>query len=64
MEEVPFPSPQRPHILMQLSPTQNILLSHPHDSPLPKRYNQIYFENCEMSIFIFIFAVVHPSEQC
>lgn len=36
LEEVPLPSPQRPHILMQLSPTQSLVLSHPHDSPLPK----------------------------
>jgi hypothetical protein len=36
LEEVPFPTAQRPHILMQLSASQNLLLSHPHDSPRPK----------------------------
>uniref|UniRef100_A0A4W6DE17 DENN domain containing 4B n=1 Tax=Lates calcarifer TaxID=8187 RepID=A0A4W6DE17_LATCA len=35
MHNVPFPSPQRPRILVQLSPYDNLLLCQPVSSPLP-----------------------------
>ncbi|XP_015728752.1 C-myc promoter-binding protein isoform X2 [Coturnix japonica] len=35
MHKVPFPSPQRPRILVQLSPYDNLILSQPVSSPLP-----------------------------
>ncbi|KAL2084579.1 hypothetical protein ACEWY4_020097 [Coilia grayii] len=35
MHNVPFPSPQRPRILVQLSPHDNLLLCQPISSPLP-----------------------------
>ncbi|XP_020661333.3 C-myc promoter-binding protein isoform X1 [Pogona vitticeps] len=35
MHKVPFPSPQRPRILVQLSPHDNLILSQPISSPLP-----------------------------
>ncbi|XP_030637419.1 DENN domain-containing protein 4B [Chanos chanos] len=35
MHNVPFPSPQRPRILVQLSPYDNLLLYQPVSSPLP-----------------------------
>ncbi|NXS60688.1 MYCPP protein, partial [Brachypteracias leptosomus] len=37
MHKVPFPSPQRPRILVQLSPYDNLILSQPVSSPLPLR---------------------------
>ncbi|XP_070622879.1 DENN domain-containing protein 4B isoform X1 [Erythrolamprus reginae] len=35
MRNVPFPSPQRPRILVQMSPYDNLLLCQPVSSPLP-----------------------------
>ncbi|KAM8876301.1 C-myc promoter-binding protein-like isoform 1-T1 [Synchiropus picturatus] len=35
MHSVPFPSPQRPRILVQLSPHDSLMLSQPVSSPLP-----------------------------
>ncbi|KAM4663320.1 DENN domain-containing protein 4B isoform 2-T3 [Discoglossus pictus] len=35
MYNVPFPSPQRPRILVQMSPYDNVLLCQPVSSPLP-----------------------------
>ncbi|XP_056141573.1 DENN domain-containing protein 4B-like [Lampris incognitus] len=35
MHNVPFPSPQRPRILVQLSPYDNLLLCQPVSTPLP-----------------------------
>ncbi|XP_069079005.1 C-myc promoter-binding protein isoform X2 [Pleurodeles waltl] len=35
MHKVPFPSPQRPRILVQLSPHDSLVLSQPVSSPLP-----------------------------
>ncbi|XP_030042943.1 DENN domain-containing protein 4B isoform X2 [Microcaecilia unicolor] len=35
MHSVPFPSPQRPRILVQMSPYDNLLLCQPVSSPLP-----------------------------
>nr|XP_025974179.1 DENN domain-containing protein 4B [Dromaius novaehollandiae] len=35
MHNVPFPSPQRPRILVQMSPYDNLLLCQPVSSPLP-----------------------------
>ncbi|XP_061552933.1 DENN domain-containing protein 4B-like isoform X4 [Phycodurus eques] len=35
MHNVPFPSPRRPRILVQLSPNDNLLLCQPVSSPLP-----------------------------
>ncbi|XP_061077823.1 LOW QUALITY PROTEIN: C-myc promoter-binding protein [Conger conger] len=35
MHKVPFPSPQRPRILVQLSPHDSLMLSQPVSSPLP-----------------------------
>uniref|UniRef100_A0A2K6F4P8 DENN domain containing 4A n=1 Tax=Propithecus coquereli TaxID=379532 RepID=A0A2K6F4P8_PROCO len=35
MHKVPFPSPQRPRILVQLSPHDSLILSQPVSSPLP-----------------------------
>ncbi|CAG0896670.1 unnamed protein product, partial [Darwinula stevensoni] len=35
LHEVPFPSPSRPTILVQLSPDDGFFLSLPHSSPLP-----------------------------
>ncbi|XP_071449879.1 DENN domain-containing protein Crag isoform X2 [Hetaerina americana] len=36
LEDIPFPSPQRPSILIQLSATYKILLMQPEDLPLPR----------------------------
>lgn len=38
--DVPFPSPQRPRILIQLSATDRIALAQPEDLPLLRRYWQ------------------------
>lgn len=38
IHEVPFPSPQRPRILIQLSATDRIALAQLEDLPLPRRY--------------------------
>ncbi|XP_072320638.1 C-myc promoter-binding protein-like isoform X2 [Eucyclogobius newberryi] len=35
MHKVPFPSPQRPRIMVQLSPHDSLILSQPVSSPLP-----------------------------
>lgn len=37
LENVPFPSPQRPRILVQLSARDKVILSQPEDLPLPRR---------------------------
>lgn len=37
LEDVPFPSPQRPCILVQLSAAERVLLTQPEDLPLPRR---------------------------
>jgi hypothetical protein len=34
--DVPFPSPERPRILVQLSPEENIALFQPVELPLPR----------------------------
>ncbi|XP_034241706.1 DENN domain-containing protein Crag isoform X3 [Thrips palmi] len=36
LEDVPFPSPQRPRILVQLSPAERVILTQPEDLPLPR----------------------------
>ncbi|KAG8233162.1 hypothetical protein J437_LFUL014114 [Ladona fulva] len=36
LEDIPFPSPQRPTILIQLSATDRIILTQPEDLPLPR----------------------------
>ncbi|KAE8753068.1 hypothetical protein FOCC_FOCC000413 [Frankliniella occidentalis] len=36
LEDVPFPSPQRPRILVQLSPADRVILTQPEDLPLPR----------------------------
>jgi len=36
LEEVPFPSPQRPRILIQLSAEQRLFLAQPEELPLPR----------------------------
>ncbi|XP_069704600.1 DENN domain-containing protein Crag [Periplaneta americana] len=36
LEDVPFPSPQRPRILVQLSSTERVVLTQPEDLPLPR----------------------------
>ncbi|KAG8330527.1 hypothetical protein J6590_061927 [Homalodisca vitripennis] len=36
LEEVPFPSVQRPRILLQLSPDDRIIFTQPEDLPLPR----------------------------
>ncbi|XP_023718394.1 DENN domain-containing protein Crag isoform X4 [Cryptotermes secundus] len=36
LENVPFPSPQRPRILVQLSATERVVLTQPEDLPLPR----------------------------
>ncbi|KAB1276953.1 C-myc promoter-binding protein [Camelus dromedarius] len=43
MHKVPFPSPQRPRILVQLSPHDNLILSQPVSSPLPLRQVKLHF---------------------
>uniref|UniRef100_A0A8C2SQP0 UDENN domain-containing protein n=1 Tax=Coturnix japonica TaxID=93934 RepID=A0A8C2SQP0_COTJA len=41
MHNVPFPSPQRPRILVQMSPYDSLLLCQPVSSPLPLRWGPI-----------------------
>ncbi|PSN49786.1 hypothetical protein C0J52_01385 [Blattella germanica] len=36
LEDVPFPSPQRPRILVQLSSSERLILTQPEDLPLPR----------------------------
>ncbi|XP_014255544.1 DENN domain-containing protein 4C isoform X2 [Cimex lectularius] len=36
MEEIPFPSPQGPGILVELSPTDKLFLTQPEELPLPR----------------------------
>ncbi|KDR07911.1 C-myc promoter-binding protein [Zootermopsis nevadensis] len=36
LKDVPFPSPQRPRILIQLSATERVVLTQPEDLPLPR----------------------------
>ncbi|XP_073979172.1 DENN domain-containing protein Crag isoform X2 [Rhodnius prolixus] len=36
IEDIPFPSQQRPRILVQLSPTDRLILTQPEDVPLPR----------------------------
>jgi len=38
MWDVPYPNPERPRIMMQLSHTSEMLLSLPVESPIPIRY--------------------------
>lgn len=38
LENVPFPSPQRPRILVQLSAEERVVLFQPEDIPLPRRF--------------------------
>ncbi|NWJ04325.1 MYCPP protein, partial [Crypturellus undulatus] len=60
MHKVPFPSPQRPRILVQLSPHDNLILSQPVSSPLPLR--QVFstlLQNLgpENAVTLLVFAV-------
>ncbi|KFP34021.1 C-myc promoter-binding protein [Colius striatus] len=61
MHKVPFPSPQRPRILVQLSPHDNLILSQPVSSPLPLR--QVTFSTLlqnlgpENAVTLLVFAV-------
>ncbi|KFV84550.1 C-myc promoter-binding protein [Struthio camelus australis] len=61
MHKVPFPSPQRPRILVQLSPHDNLILSQPVSSPLPLR--QVEFSTLlqnlgpENAVTLLVFAV-------
>ncbi|NXC97749.1 MYCPP protein, partial [Certhia familiaris] len=61
MHKVPFPSPQRPRILVQLSPHDNLILSQPVSSPLPLR--QVAFSTLlqnlgpENAVTLLVFAV-------
>ena len=36
LHDVPFPSPERPRILVQLSPDEKIALFQPEELPLPR----------------------------
>ncbi|XP_051836788.1 C-myc promoter-binding protein isoform X1 [Antechinus flavipes] len=61
MHKVPFPSPQRPRILVQLSPHDNLILSQPVSSPLPLsggRFSTL-LQNLgpENAITLLVFAV-------
>ncbi|NXJ06512.1 MYCPP protein, partial [Odontophorus gujanensis] len=58
MHKVPFPSPQRPRILVQLSPYDNLILSQPVSSPLPLR-QVAQFSNLgpENAVTLLVFAV-------
>lgn len=38
LEDIPFPSPQRPRILVQLRVKDRVILTQPEDLPLPRRY--------------------------
>lgn len=53
LENVPFPSPQRPRILVQLSVKERVVLSQPEDLPLPRRYISSSFFLC-INILSFI----------
>lgn len=56
VDEVPFPSPERPQILVQLSMDTQLILTQPEDLPIPRRYNvhiKICFTTIESNI-IFI----------
>lgn len=37
LDEVPFPSPERPQILVQLSMDTQLILTQPEDLPIPRR---------------------------
>lgn len=37
VDEVPFPSPERPQILVQLSTDTQLILTQPEDLPIPRR---------------------------
>lgn len=37
VDEVPFPSPERPQILVQLSMDTQLILTQPEDLPIPRR---------------------------
>ncbi|XP_047453888.1 DENN domain-containing protein 4B-like [Mugil cephalus] len=61
MHNVPFPSPQRPRILVQLSPYDNLLLCQPVSSPLPlsgasflKLLQNLGPENCCTLLFFVL----------
>lgn len=51
LEEVPFPSVQRPRILLQLSPEDRLIFTQPEDLPLPKRYSML-------KLFLMFFSAV------
>ncbi|KAM6426019.1 C-myc promoter-binding protein isoform 2-T2 [Liasis olivaceus] len=61
MHKVPFPSPQRPRILVQLSPHDNLILSQPISSPLPLSGGKFsaLLQNLgpENSVNLLVFAV-------
>lgn len=37
VDDVPFPSPERPQILVQLSMDNQLILTQPEDLPIPRR---------------------------
>lgn len=43
LDDVPFPSPQRPHILVQLDPYEYVVLTQPEDFPIPRRLVSFIF---------------------
>ncbi|XP_075714417.1 C-myc promoter-binding protein isoform X3 [Rhinoderma darwinii] len=61
MHKVPFPSPQRPRILVQLSPHDTLILSQPVSSPLPLSGGKFstLLQNLgpENSVTLLVFAV-------
>ncbi|KAM5170273.1 C-myc promoter-binding protein isoform 2-T2 [Mantella aurantiaca] len=61
MHKVPFPSPQRPRILVQLSPHDTLILSQPVSSPLPlsggKFSTMLQNLGPENAVTLLVFAV-------
>ena len=55
LEDIPFPSPQRPRILAQLSVSDRVMLTQPEDLPLPRRCEFIlFYKYCFYSTFKLI----------
>uniref|UniRef100_A0A8C6SHH1 MABP domain-containing protein n=1 Tax=Neogobius melanostomus TaxID=47308 RepID=A0A8C6SHH1_9GOBI len=58
MLNVPFPSIQRPRILVQLSPHDSLILSQPVSSPLPLSHNRATFFSCSFTLKMASFSLI------
>lgn len=61
MENVPFPSAQRPRILVQLSQVERLILTQPEDLPLPRRFESELLFLCNDFEYLNEFSLIFCS---